>query len=124
MAAYSQPTELRSLVHVSRLFCICIAEAGMIANTTVPISVDFQLQSRAFSVFAVLFEVVSDDANGGLSLRYPTNATTPWTTHGSSKLVICVVMTRSYHRGLPYRLDRAKIYHKKSEAVSLLNNLE
>lgn len=46
--------------------------------------------------------------NVGLSLGHPSNLTslcghfTPF-----SKLVICAMMIRGRHRGLPYRLDRA-----------------
>ncbi|KAF3385464.1 Low-affinity potassium transport protein [Penicillium rolfsii] len=79
-------------------FCICIAEAGKIADTSIP----------AFSVFSVLFEVVSAYGNVGLSLGYPTVSTSlsgEFTVF--SKLVICVMMIRGRHRGLPYKLDRA-----------------
>ncbi|KAJ5102350.1 hypothetical protein NUU61_004572 [Penicillium alfredii] len=79
-------------------FCICIAESGKITDTSNP----------AFSVFSVLFEVVSAYGNVGLSLGYPTVSTSlsgKFTVF--SKLVICVMMIRGRHRGLPYRLDRA-----------------
>ncbi|CAG8019797.1 unnamed protein product, partial [Penicillium salamii] len=79
-------------------FCICIAEAGKIADTSIP----------AFSVFSVLFEVVSAYGNVGLSLGYPTVSTSlsgEFTVF--SKLVVCVMMVRGRHRGLPYKLDRA-----------------
>ncbi|KAJ5478831.1 hypothetical protein N7530_004340 [Penicillium desertorum] len=79
-------------------FCICVAEAGKIADTSIP----------AFSVFSVLFEVVSAYANVGLSLGYPTVSTSlsgEFTVF--SKLVVCAVMIRGRHRGLPYKLDRA-----------------
>ncbi|CAG8909512.1 unnamed protein product [Penicillium egyptiacum] len=79
-------------------FCICTAEAGKIADTSIP----------AFSVFSVLFEVVSAYGNVGLSLGYPTVSTSlsgEFTVF--SKLVVCAVMIRGRHRGLPYKLDRA-----------------
>ncbi|KAJ5214636.1 hypothetical protein N7449_001805 [Penicillium cf. viridicatum] len=79
-------------------FCICVAEAGKIADTSIP----------AFSVFSVLFEVVSAYGNVGLSLGYPTVSTSlsgEFTVF--SKLVVCVMMIRGRHRGLPYKLDRA-----------------
>ena len=44
----------------------------------------------------------------GLSLGYPTVTTSlsgEFTVF--SKLVICVMMLRGRHRGLPYKLDRA-----------------
>ncbi|KAJ5668409.1 uncharacterized protein N7477_006979 [Penicillium maclennaniae] len=79
-------------------FCICIAESGKIADNNDP----------AFSVFSVLFEVVSAYANVGLSLGYPTNnASLSGEFSIFSKLVICFMMIRGRHRGLPYSIDRA-----------------
>ncbi|KAJ5554609.1 hypothetical protein N7513_004568 [Penicillium frequentans] len=81
-------------------FCICIAESGKIADTDIP----------AFSVFSVLFEVVSAYANVGLSLGYPTVDTSLCGQFNTfSKLVICFMMIRGRHRGLPYQIDRAII---------------
>ncbi|KAE8396940.1 putative cation transporter [Aspergillus pseudonomiae] len=80
------------------IFCICIAEADKISDTSIP----------AFAVFPVLFEVVSAYGNVGLSLGYPTVNTSlsgQFTTF--SKLVICAMMIRGRHRMLPYELDRA-----------------
>ncbi|KAB2568855.1 Potassium transport protein 1 [Lasiodiplodia theobromae] len=80
------------------IFCICIAEADRIADQADP----------AFQVFPIFFEVVSAYANVGLSLGYPTVLTSlsgQFTTF--SKLVICAMMIRGRHRGLPYALDRA-----------------
>ncbi|KAJ5198239.1 uncharacterized protein N7498_007356 [Penicillium cinerascens] len=79
-------------------FCICIAESGKIADTNDP----------AFSVFSILFEVVSAYANVGLSLGYPTvNTSLSGKFNTFSKLVICFMMIRGRHRGLPYSIDRA-----------------
>ncbi|KAJ5624106.1 hypothetical protein N7510_000415 [Penicillium lagena] len=80
------------------IFCICIAEAERIMANSDP----------AFSVFSVFFEVISAYGNVGLSLGYPTVSTSlsgQFTTF--SKLVICAMMVRGRHRGLPYKLDRA-----------------
>ncbi|CAG9951597.1 unnamed protein product [Clonostachys rosea f. rosea IK726] len=80
------------------IFCICIAEAGKIADTGEP----------AFSVWTVFFEVTSAYGNVGLSLGHPSVATSlsgKFTIF--SKLVICAMMIRGRHRGLPYALDRA-----------------
>ncbi|KAF4951755.1 hypothetical protein FSARC_12826 [Fusarium sarcochroum] len=78
--------------------CICIAESTRIADVNEP----------AFSVFSVLFEVTSAYGNVGLSLGYPTVATSLCGMFGTfSKVVICLVMIRGRHRGLPYALDRA-----------------
>ncbi|KAI2787227.1 Low-affinity potassium transport protein [Penicillium oxalicum] len=82
------------------VFCISIAESGKIADNSIP----------AFSIFSVLFEVTSAYANVGLSLGYPTASTSlsgQFTIF--SKLVICFMMIRGRHRGLPYKLDRAVV---------------
>ncbi|KAL8399860.1 hypothetical protein RB594_000325 [Gaeumannomyces avenae] len=79
-------------------FCICIAESARIMDPNDP----------AFSVFPVFFEVVSAYGNVGLSLGHPTVNTslcgqfTPF-----SKVVICAMMIRGRHRGLPNSIDRA-----------------
>ncbi|EJT74688.1 hypothetical protein GGTG_08526 [Gaeumannomyces tritici R3-111a-1] len=79
-------------------FCICIAESERIMDPKDP----------AFSVFPVFFEVVSAYGNVGLSLGHPTVNTslcgqfTPF-----SKVVICAMMIRGRHRGLPNSIDRA-----------------
>ncbi|KAF2274229.1 potassium transport protein 1 [Westerdykella ornata] len=80
------------------VFCICIAESKRIMSR----------EDWAFSIFSILFEVVSAYANVGLSLGYPTNLTS-LSGHFStfSKVVICFTMIRGRHRGLPYALDRA-----------------
>ncbi|GME61538.1 Potassium transporter [Neofusicoccum parvum] len=80
------------------IFCITIAEADRIMDQADP----------AFQVFPIFFEVVSAYGNVGLSLGYPTVLTSlsgQFTTF--SKLVICAMMIRGRHRGLPYALDRA-----------------
>ncbi|KAF1969798.1 potassium transporter [Bimuria novae-zelandiae CBS 107.79] len=80
------------------IFCICVAEADKIVDESNP----------AFAVFPIFFEVVSAYGNVGLSLGHPSVLTslcgqfTPF-----SKIVICAMMIRGRHRGLPYQLDRA-----------------
>jgi Trk-type K+ transport system membrane component len=79
-------------------FCICIAQADEIADP----------QNAAFSVFAIMFECVSAYGNVGLSLgtnETLTSLSGDFTVF--SKLVICAVMLRGRHRGLPYALDHA-----------------
>lgn len=77
-------------------FCICIAEAGRIADNADP----------AFSVFSIMFEVVSGYGNVGLSLGYPSSLTSLSGQFSIfSKLVMCAMMIRGRHRGLPYALD-------------------
>lgn len=97
------------------VFCICAAESKRIMNPDDPVSsphppplFSFPLTPQAFSVFSIFFEVVSAYGNVGLSLGYPTNLTSlcgHFTTF--AKLVICAMMIRGRHRGLPYALDRA-----------------
>ncbi|RGP61477.1 putative potassium transporter trk-1 [Fusarium sporotrichioides] len=80
------------------LFCITIAEHKKIMDGN----------DLAFAMWPILFEGVSAYCNVGLSLGYPTISAsfcTEFTTF--SKLVICAMMIRGRHRGLPYALDRA-----------------
>lgn len=61
-----------------------------------------------FSVFNVIFEVVSAYGTVGISVGLPNQAYSfsgGWYT--GSKLVLCLVMLRGRHRGLPVALDRA-----------------
>ncbi|KAE8145350.1 cation transporter [Aspergillus avenaceus] len=80
------------------IFCICIAETDRLMDSSEP----------GISVFAIFFEVVSAYGNVGLSLGYP-NVSTSLSGQLSifSKVVICAMMIRGRHRGLPYQLDRA-----------------
>jgi hypothetical protein len=80
------------------LFIIAIAEGQRIADTNQP----------AFDLFACLFEIVSAYGTVGLSLGYP-NIDASFSAEFTvvSKLVICAMMIRGRHRGLPYELDRA-----------------
>jgi Trk-type K+ transport system membrane component len=62
----------------------------------------------AYSVFNVVFEVVSAYGCVGISIGTPTAAYSfsgGW--HSASKVVLCLVMIRGRHRGLPVALDRA-----------------
>lgn len=61
-----------------------------------------------YSVFSVIFEVVSAYGTVGISTGVPYAAYSfsgGWYT--GSKLVLCLVMLRGRHRGLPVALDRA-----------------
>merc|ERR1711939_505152 len=80
------------------LFIIAIVEGRNLENTN----------EYAFTMFSVLFEIVSAYGTVGLSLGYPTiNASFSAKFHTISKLVIIAMMIRGRHRGLPYELDRA-----------------
>lgn len=62
----------------------------------------------AFTMFNVLFEIVSAYGTVGLSLGYPTiNASFSAEFGVIAKLVIIAMQIRGRHRGLPYELDRA-----------------
>lgn len=87
------------------VFCICVAEAQRIIDNSIP----------AFTVWTVLFEVTSAYGNVGLSLGYPDTATSMTGVFGVfSKLVICAMMIRGRHRGLPYALDKAIVLPDES----------
>ncbi|KAI1357662.1 cation transport protein-domain-containing protein [Xylaria arbuscula] len=61
-----------------------------------------------FSVFNVLFEVVSAYGCVGISIGFPRQAYSfSGGLYPGSKLVLCAVMLRGRHRGLPVALDRA-----------------
>ena len=80
------------------LFIIAIVEGERIQNTN----------DYAFTVFSILFEVVSAYGTVGLSLGYPnTNPSFSGQFHVISKLVIIAMQLRGRHRGLPYALDKA-----------------
>ncbi|KAK1751805.1 Low-affinity potassium transport protein [Echria macrotheca] len=67
-----------------------------------------RLMANDFSMFAVLFEVISAYGTVGMSLGYPTvNASLCSQFSTVGKLVIIAMMIRGRHRGLPYGLDRA-----------------
>lgn len=81
------------------LFIICITEGGKLKDGDVN-----------FTVFHILFEVISAYGTVGLSLGYPgtqTSLSARFSVLG--KLVIIAMMFRGRHRGLPYSLDRAII---------------
>ncbi|KAK4123600.1 potassium transport protein TRK1/TRK2 [Parathielavia appendiculata] len=67
-----------------------------------------KLAANDFTMFAVLFEVVSAYGTVGMSLGYPTvNASLCSQFSVVGKLVLIAMMIRGRHRGLPYGLDRA-----------------
>ncbi|KAI1106272.1 potassium transport protein TRK1/TRK2 [Jackrogersella minutella] len=67
-----------------------------------------RLVSGDFSMFAVLFEVVSAYGTVGLSLGYTgVNASLCSQFSVIGKLVVIAMQIRGRHRGLPYGLDRA-----------------
>lgn len=82
---------------VSAIFIITIAESGHYEN-----------HPLEFSVFNFIFEVVSAYGCVGISVGVPWAAHSfsgSWGTIG--KLVLCAVMLRGRHRGLPIAIDHA-----------------
>ena len=93
------------------LFIIAIVEGEQLSNTN----------EYAFTLFSVLFEIVSAYGTVGLSLGYPNiDASFSAKFKVISKLVIIAMQIRGRHRGLPYELDRAILLpsdslHKKED---------
>lgn len=87
------------------LFVICIVEGDRLENTN----------QTAFTIFSVLFEIVSAYGTVGLSLGYPgIDASFSTEFRTISKLVIIAMQVRGRHRGLPYALDRAILLPSES----------
>lgn len=81
------------------LFLVCIIERGNIMNPD---------NQSWFTIFNIIFELVSAYGTVGLSLGIPTdNFSLSGAFHPLSKLVVCLVMLRGRHRGLPVAIDRA-----------------
>jgi len=80
------------------LFLICIIERDPIEDIGKP----------WFDIFTIIFELVSAYGTVGLSLGVPyDNFSFSGSLNTLSKLVICAVMLRGRHRGLPVAIDRA-----------------
>ncbi|THH06536.1 hypothetical protein EW145_g4017 [Phellinidium pouzarii] len=81
------------------MFIVCIVERSKIQNES---------NLQWFTIFSIIFEIISAYSTVGLSLGVPfanfsfSGALTPL-----SKLIICAVMLRGRHRGLPVAIDRA-----------------
>jgi Trk-type K+ transport system membrane component len=68
----------------------------------------FSQDPAVFSVFNFLFEIVSAYGCVGISVGIPTeNYSFCGSWHVLSKLILCVVMLRGRHRGLPVAIDQA-----------------
>jgi len=81
------------------LWLVCIIERGNLTNDA---------YESWFSIFSVLFELVSAYATVGLSLGVPyDNFSLSGSFRKLSKLVVILVMIRGRHRGLPVAIDRA-----------------
>ncbi|KAH9922903.1 cation transport protein-domain-containing protein [Fomitopsis serialis] len=81
------------------LFLLCIIERTPLMDTSM---------APWFNVFSIIFELVSAYGTVGLSLGVPyANFSFCGALHTLSKLILCAVMVRGRHRGLPVALDRA-----------------
>lgn len=82
---------------VACIFLICIIEHETLKT-----------HEPGFSIFSVIFEVISAYGTVGLSLGVPyDNYSFSGTWHVLSKLVLLTVMLRGRHRVLPMAIDRA-----------------
>ncbi|KAK0621141.1 cation transport protein-domain-containing protein [Bombardia bombarda] len=89
-------------------FILCISEGSHLMNETD--------QSNGFTMFSVLFEIVSAYGTVGMSLGYKgVNASLSSQFSVVGKLVIIACMQRGRARGLPYALDRAIILPSESQ---------
>lgn len=74
-----------------------------------------RIQANDFSMFGILFEIVSAYGTVGLSLGYTgINASLSSQFSVVGKLVIIAMQIRGRHRGLPYGLDRAVLLPSES----------
>ncbi|KAK7472408.1 hypothetical protein VKT23_000522 [Stygiomarasmius scandens] len=81
------------------LFFVCIIERH---------NLDDESTAIWFNIFTIIFELVSAYGTVGLSLGLPTaNYSFSGDLRPLSKLIICLVMLRGRHRGLPVAIDRA-----------------
>ncbi|KAF9222488.1 TrkH-domain-containing protein [Gyrodon lividus] len=81
------------------LFLVCIIERDNLINTEI---------QGWFNIFSILFELVSAYGSVGLSLGIPNqNYSFSGAFRPLSKLIVCLVMIRGRHRGLPVAIDRA-----------------
>ncbi|KAF8477482.1 cation transport protein-domain-containing protein [Kalaharituber pfeilii] len=87
------------------LFLIAIVEGRRIESKA----------DYAFTLFAILFEVVSAYGTVGVSLGYPdVNTSFCGQFKVLSKLIILAMQIRGRHRGLPYQVDRAILLPSES----------
>ncbi|KAI9763781.1 MAG: low affinity potassium transporter [Geoglossum simile] len=106
------------------LFIISIAEGKHIQNVNEyvsdrswksPSTKSSLTRTKAFTIFSVLFEIVSAYGTVGMSLGYPnTNPSFSAQFSTISKLVVIAMQLRGRHRGLPYELDRAILLPSES----------
>ncbi len=68
----------------------------------------YEKDPMTYSIFNIIFEVVSAYGCVGLSIGLPNqNYSFCGAWHTSAKLIICALMLRGRHRGLPVAIDKA-----------------
>ncbi|KAI9668962.1 MAG: hypothetical protein M1829_005190 [Trizodia sp. TS-e1964] len=90
------------------VFLIMIIETGQ-----------FERDPATYSVFNVIFEVISGYASVGISTGLPDQAYSfsgGW--HTLSKLILCAVMIRGRQRGLPVAIDQAVMLPSEQLAMA------
>ncbi|KIK97977.1 hypothetical protein PAXRUDRAFT_135185 [Paxillus rubicundulus Ve08.2h10] len=102
------------------LFLVCIIEKDNLINTEI---------QGWFNIFTILFELVSAYGSVGLSLGIPAqNYSFSGALRPLSKLIVCLVMIRGRHRGLPVAIDRAIIlpyeFKKAEDDLDLLPGVD
>jgi len=96
------------------LWLVCVIEKTEIDN---PVS------NGWFDVFHILFELVSAYGTVGLSTGTPfDNFSLSGRFRTLSKLVVCLVMLRGRHRGLPMAIDRAVLLPGDLEQEDMLDD--
>lgn len=96
------------------LWLICIIERDQIQDPK---------SDGWFTIFSCLFELTSAYGTVGLSLGTPyDNFSLSGRFHTLSKLVVCAVMLRGRHRGLPVAIDRAILLPAEVELEDAVND--
>jgi Trk-type K+ transport system membrane component len=98
---------IRHQIHGQLAHDIWLLVLAILFITCIEVS-NFDRDPVTYSVFNIMFEVISGYGCVGISTGLPNEAYSfsgGW--HVCSKLILCVVMLRGRHRGLPVALDRA-----------------
>jgi len=80
------------------LWLVCIVEKDHIQD---------RKTDDYFAVWYIVYELTSAYGTVGLSTGSPSGVSLSGSFHPLSKLIVCAVMIRGRHRGLPYAIDRA-----------------
>ncbi|EGG17578.1 transmembrane protein [Cavenderia fasciculata] len=113
---YSQDTELKTksvmkdiLIRDIFIIYVCILLIGIIEEHRLD-----DAGNPTFTVFHIIFEVISAFGCVGLSMGFPGAVSFSAILKSSSKLVIIVVMLLGKHRALPDSIDTAVVIKEKA----------